>query len=58
MKLLTHNMLTSKCLKGVNVGYPLGIVVGINYVIIDFKILKCITEVFYVNKSQSRSHST
>ncbi|KAG8223620.1 hypothetical protein J437_LFUL003488 [Ladona fulva] len=25
MKLLTHNMLTSKCLKGVNVGYPLGI---------------------------------
>ncbi|KDR17916.1 multifunctional methyltransferase subunit TRM112-like protein isoform X2 [Zootermopsis nevadensis] len=26
MKLLTHNMLTSKCLKGVNVGYPLGIV--------------------------------
>jgi multifunctional methyltransferase subunit TRM112 len=28
MKLLTHNMLTSKCLKGVNVGYPLGIVIG------------------------------
>ncbi|KAF7996334.1 hypothetical protein HCN44_001966 [Aphidius gifuensis] len=26
MKLLTHNMLSSKCLKGVNVGYPLGIV--------------------------------
>ncbi|KZC04240.1 tRNA methyltransferase 112 like protein [Dufourea novaeangliae] len=26
MKLLTHNMLTSKCLKGVTVGYPLGIV--------------------------------
>nr|CAG4650668.1 EOG090X0LTV [Sida crystallina] len=26
MKLLTHNMLTSKCLKGVNVGYPLGII--------------------------------
>uniref|UniRef100_A0A1B6KY32 Multifunctional methyltransferase subunit TRM112-like protein n=1 Tax=Graphocephala atropunctata TaxID=36148 RepID=A0A1B6KY32_9HEMI len=25
MKLLTHNMLTSKCIKGVNVGYPLGI---------------------------------
>nr|CAG4642234.1 EOG090X0LTV [Eurycercus lamellatus] len=25
MKLLTHNMLTSKCLKGVSVGYPLGI---------------------------------
>lgn len=25
MKLLTHNMLTSKCLKGVTVGYPLGI---------------------------------
>ncbi|XP_050481529.1 multifunctional methyltransferase subunit TRM112-like protein isoform X1 [Bombus huntii] len=28
MKLLTHNMLTSKCLKGVTVGYPLGIVVS------------------------------
>nr|CAG4636705.1 EOG090X0LTV [Eubosmina coregoni]SVE70213.1 EOG090X0LTV [Eubosmina coregoni] len=26
MKLLTHNMLTSKCLKGVVVGYPLAIV--------------------------------
>ncbi|PSN53018.1 Multifunctional methyltransferase subunit TRM112-like protein [Blattella germanica] len=26
MKLLTHNMLTSKCLRGVSVGYPLGIV--------------------------------
>ncbi|XP_046736381.1 multifunctional methyltransferase subunit TRM112-like protein isoform X1 [Diprion similis] len=26
MKLLTHNMLTSKCLKGVTVGYPLAIV--------------------------------
>ncbi|XP_051174448.1 multifunctional methyltransferase subunit TRM112-like protein [Leptopilina boulardi] len=26
MKLLTHNMLTSKCLKGVSVGYPLAIV--------------------------------
>ncbi|XP_066593094.1 multifunctional methyltransferase subunit TRM112-like protein [Prorops nasuta] len=26
MKLLTHNMLTSKCLKGVTVGYPLTIV--------------------------------
>lgn len=26
MKLLTHNLLTSKCIKGVNVGYPLGIV--------------------------------
>lgn len=25
MKLLTHNMLTSKCIKGVNIGYPLGI---------------------------------
>ncbi|KAG5876112.1 hypothetical protein JTB14_013691 [Gonioctena quinquepunctata] len=25
MKLLTHNMLTSKCMKGVTVGYPLGI---------------------------------
>lgn len=26
MKLLTHNFLTSRCLKGVNVGYPLKIV--------------------------------
>jgi len=26
MKLLTHNMLTSKCLKGVTVGYPLEII--------------------------------
>ncbi|XP_023028109.1 multifunctional methyltransferase subunit TRM112-like protein [Leptinotarsa decemlineata] len=25
MKLLTHNMLTSKCMKGVSVGYPLGL---------------------------------
>nr|CAG4651521.1 EOG090X0LTV [Simocephalus serrulatus]SVE94656.1 EOG090X0LTV [Simocephalus serrulatus] len=25
MKLLTHNLLTSKCLKGVTVGYPLAI---------------------------------
>ncbi|CAH1390993.1 unnamed protein product [Nezara viridula] len=25
MKLLTHNMLSSKCIKGVNLGYPLGI---------------------------------
>lgn len=25
MKLLSHNMLTSMCLKGVTVGYPLGI---------------------------------
>nr|CAG4641391.1 EOG090X0LTV [Eulimnadia texana] len=25
MKLLTHNMLTSKCLKNVQVGYPLGL---------------------------------
>ncbi|XP_018335356.1 multifunctional methyltransferase subunit TRM112-like protein [Agrilus planipennis] len=25
MKLLTHNMLTSKCMKGVTVGYPLKI---------------------------------
>jgi len=33
MKLLTHNMLTSKCLKGVNVGYPLGIVVSMCYVV-------------------------
>jgi multifunctional methyltransferase subunit TRM112 len=28
MKLLTHNMLTSKCLKGVQVGYPLKIIVS------------------------------
>ncbi|RZF33707.1 hypothetical protein LSTR_LSTR007735 [Laodelphax striatellus] len=28
MKLLTHNFLTSRCLKGVNVGYPLKIVLG------------------------------
>lgn len=35
MKLLTHNMLTSKCLKGVNVGYPLGIVVSICYVVLN-----------------------
>ncbi|XP_065217130.1 multifunctional methyltransferase subunit TRM112-like protein [Planococcus citri] len=26
MKLLTHNMLTSRCLKGVVTGYPLGLV--------------------------------
>nr|CAG4645297.1 EOG090X0LTV [Leptodora kindtii] len=26
MKLITHNMLTSKCLKGVTVGFPLGII--------------------------------
>ncbi|RWS06297.1 hypothetical protein B4U79_02651 [Dinothrombium tinctorium] len=26
MKLLTHNMLTSRCLKGVNVGYPLKLI--------------------------------
>ncbi|KAI1301585.1 Multifunctional methyltransferase subunit Uncharacterized protein [Halotydeus destructor] len=26
MKLLTHNMLTSKCLRGVQVGYPLKII--------------------------------
>lgn len=25
MKLLTHNMLTSRCIKGVNVGFPLGV---------------------------------
>jgi multifunctional methyltransferase subunit TRM112 len=25
MKLLTHNMLTSKCMKAVTTGYPLGI---------------------------------
>lgn len=29
MKLLTHNMLTSKCMKGVTVGYPLKIQVCI-----------------------------
>ncbi|XP_037269993.1 tRNA methyltransferase subunit 11-2 isoform X2 [Rhipicephalus microplus] len=26
MKLLTHNMMTSKCIKGVRTGFPLGIV--------------------------------
>ncbi|XP_071862081.1 tRNA methyltransferase subunit 11-2 [Bombus fervidus] len=37
MKLLTHNMLTSKCLKGVTVGYPLGIVAkGIKVSEVDF----------------------
>lgn len=29
MKLLTHNLLTSRCIKGVNVGYPLGIIVSL-----------------------------
>lgn len=37
MKLLTHNMLTSKCLKGVTVGYPLGIVVSFKSVY-NFKV--------------------
>lgn len=37
MKLLTHNMLTSKCLKGVTVGYPLGIVVSFTS-IYNFKV--------------------
>lgn len=36
MKLLTHNMLTSKCIKGVNVGYPLGISVSITIVYICY----------------------
>jgi multifunctional methyltransferase subunit TRM112 len=49
MKLLTHNMLTSKCLKGVNVGYPLGIVVSIHHVK-DLKMLECMSEAFYVKE--------
>nr|CAH7737782.1 unnamed protein product [Callosobruchus chinensis] len=37
MKLLTHNMLTSKCMKGVSVGYPLGIkALDIRIVEVDF----------------------
>ncbi|XP_035209133.1 multifunctional methyltransferase subunit TRM112-like protein isoform X1 [Stegodyphus dumicola] len=37
MKLLTHNFLTSKCLKRVNVGFPLGIVVKeVQEVKVDF----------------------
>ncbi|XP_017780470.1 PREDICTED: multifunctional methyltransferase subunit TRM112-like protein [Nicrophorus vespilloides] len=37
MKLLTHNMLTSKSMKGVTVGYPLGInVVDIKVTEVDF----------------------
>ncbi|KAL6443457.1 hypothetical protein ACFW04_002950 [Cataglyphis niger] len=28
MKLLTHNMLTSKAIRGVTVGYPLKIIIG------------------------------
>lgn len=31
MKLLTHNLLSSKCLKGVKVGYPLRIVVSSSF---------------------------
>lgn len=34
MKLLTHNMLTSKCMKGVSVGYPLGINVSLMFKVI------------------------
>ncbi|KAK0085441.1 hypothetical protein PV325_005216 [Microctonus aethiopoides] len=36
MKLLTHNMLTSKCLKGVTTGYPLGIAKDIKVSVVDF----------------------
>ncbi|XP_037559090.1 multifunctional methyltransferase subunit TRM112-like protein [Dermacentor silvarum] len=37
MKLLTHNMMTSKCIKGVNTGFPLGIVASETKVIsVDF----------------------
>ncbi|XP_044759335.1 multifunctional methyltransferase subunit TRM112-like protein [Coccinella septempunctata] len=37
MKLLTHNMLSSRCLKGVNVGYPLGIKVEeVTSSVVDF----------------------
>ncbi|XP_054163012.1 multifunctional methyltransferase subunit TRM112-like protein [Oppia nitens] len=37
MKLLTHNMLTSKCLKGVTVGFPLKLVANeVKEVNVDF----------------------
>ncbi|CAH1982409.1 unnamed protein product [Acanthoscelides obtectus] len=37
MKLLTHNMLTSKCMKGVSIGYPLAIkALDIRTVEVDF----------------------
>lgn len=37
MKLITHNMLTSKCLKGVVTGYPLAInATNINITEVDF----------------------
>jgi len=50
MKLLTHNMLTSKCLKGVNVGYPLGIVVSMCYVVLNcHTVLKIRREYFMSN---------
>jgi hypothetical protein len=42
-------MLTSKCLKGVNVGYPLGIVVSKHHVK-DLKMLGCMSEAFYVRE--------
>lgn len=42
MKLLTHNMLTSKCLKGVTVGYPLGIIVSLFHKETIFERLKTI----------------
>lgn len=35
MKLITHNMLTSRCLRGVVTGYPLAIEVGVN----DFNVI-------------------
>ncbi len=34
MKLLTHNMLTSKCLKGVTNGFPLKIIVSLDLFLI------------------------
>lgn len=44
MKLLTHNMLTSKCLKGVTVGYPLEIIVSLFYKETILKRLKIILD--------------
>ncbi|XP_014262368.1 multifunctional methyltransferase subunit TRM112-like protein [Cimex lectularius] len=39
MKLLTHNMLSSKCLKGVTQGYPLGIQAkGVKVIEVDFNV--------------------
>lgn len=37
MKLLTHNMLTSRAIRGVTVGYPLRIIVSYVMLLIIFK---------------------